>query len=104
MELSETVENQMNSHGNVEVVTSVTLECTGNGEATIVTEFDGNRCTIDKEDSTTKESNFEGERQLEMALDEDEAKNGESALLSEEKEDALGSSSSEVLITQALSL
>ena len=97
MELSETVENQMNSHGNVEVVTSVTVECTGNGEATIETECDGNGCTIEKEDSTTKESNPEGERQQEMALDENEAKNGESALL---KLDALGSSSSEVLITQ----
>ena len=39
-----------------------------------------------------------------MTLDENEAKNGESALLSEEKEDALGSSSSEVLNTQTLSL
>ena len=100
MELSKTVEKQMNSHGNVEVVTSVTVECTGNGEATIQTECDGNGCTNDKEDSTTKQSDPEEERQQEIALDENEAKNGESALLSEEKEDTLGSSSSEVLITQ----
>ena len=54
MELSETVENQMNSHGNVEVVTSVTVECTGNGEATVETECDGNASTINKVDSMTK--------------------------------------------------
>ena len=37
MELSETVENRMNSHGNVKVATSVTVECIGNGESTVLT-------------------------------------------------------------------
>ena len=97
MELSETVENQMNSHGNVEVVTSVTVECAGNGEATIETECHGNGCTNDKEDSTTKgdvESNPDDERQHEVASDENETENRESELLGEHKqEDSLGSSS-----------
>ena len=110
MESNETVEKQTNGLGNIEVVTTVTIECSGNGEA-----CGESGSKMDKEDAVTEagedidSSKPEGEREKAengetVVSGEGETKSDESAPGSEqvkESEDGeLGSSFSEVLITQ----
>ena len=103
MESNELVENQINSNGTTEVVTSVTVEVSGNGEAAVAV-CDENMCKFNKEtladndEEATGSSNAEGESQ-EAKDGEASEKNGESTLAPEQAKQEGEEEGVEVLIT-----